>query len=350
MKIAKNGKEVAQEILDGARRLTSLGGAEPCVWVRPYSLPRDSMHQFVIFLKPEVTASGEGVDVRGVLDILIRVSESWNLAFGAIRLLSGRYLGSNQLMDAHYGVINRISRNGQSAISRSAAEALQETFKEDIDAGAKVVGGHQFLNAYPQFSSAALSVITDNVGTKKLAGGTYALPLRVFGQRYIVLNPFHPYQLEAFTGEDKSIFAFEGRSKTSWPDLRRRFTGATDPKKASDGSVRAELLKDFEKLGIQEISQGSNGIHVSAGPLEGMVELQRFFSDPTLEQALTPAQTCFGRDLLSAGMSDEIIKLFSENHIVNLESGPVSAFDLTEELDSREGVRRLAEASSLVAL
>lgn len=45
------------------------------------------------------------------------------------------------------------------------------------------------------------------------------------------------------------------------------------------GSIRAELLKNKEKSGMVAVNIASNGVHMSAGPLEGLVELQRFLSD-----------------------------------------------------------------------
>ena len=39
----------------------------------------------------------------------------------------------------------------------------------------------------------------DNLGTKRLAGGTYAMQLKVLGKPYILLNPFHAYQLVPYT-------------------------------------------------------------------------------------------------------------------------------------------------------
>lgn len=45
------------------------------------------------------------------------------------------------------------------------------------------------------------------------------------------------------------------------------------------GSVRRLFLQKKAELGFTDVSKGSNGVHMSAGPLEGMVEFIRFFSD-----------------------------------------------------------------------
>lgn len=109
----------------------------------------------------------------------------------------------------------------------------------------------------------------------------------------------------------------------SWADLRTKLCGATNPAKADEGkrhslilflfffiisfpithqptvavsiffliiflcyqfflpllgSIRAELLKNKEATGMIDVNMSSNGVHMSAGPLEGLVELQRFMS------------------------------------------------------------------------
>ena len=117
-------------------------------------------------------------------------------------------------MGQHYGVISAISREGVPVISEQAKKNLDEKFKADIEAGAAVLGGHQFLAKEPGFNAFSLSVLNDNLGTTRLAGGTsifainfpsseltnfcagtYAMKIKVLGKPVIILNPFHAYQL-----------------------------------------------------------------------------------------------------------------------------------------------------------
>ena len=56
----------------------------------------------------------------------------------------------------------------------------------------------------------------------------------------------------------------------SWRAFRREVIGATDPEAAADGSARAALRASWEELGLDAApSTGNNGVHASAGPLEG---------------------------------------------------------------------------------
>jgi hypothetical protein len=277
--------------------------------------------------------------------LLFDTAAQWQMGFRAIRLLSGSYLLQHSIMDAHYGVINRISRMGRDAISKEAEQSLVENFSPELEAGAIVLGGHQLLERNPQYTPATLSRLCDDIGTLKLAGGTYAMKLEDSGRQLIVLNPFHPYQLSDFTGTDKAIFVFEAITEAPWSEIRRSFAGATDPKKAKLGSIRAQFLENRVNLGIASVNQGSNGIHVSAGPIEGMVELHRFFSDPEANEDIPFSATNLGRGLLSSGFDDQEIERLASNIDLNVDNRIVSAFDLTEEMDTESAIDLLAKVA-----
>lgn len=298
-----------------------------------------SQNEFVIFLKPEVTDTARGVDVDGVVDLLVKLLGEFDVSVSRARIVNGAFMGQNEIMDAHYGVINRISKTGLSALGPDAANAAIEMAGGDR---ARVYGAHQFMEARPAVSGEALNIISDTIGTKKLGGGTYAVPVKVDGQPVAILNPFHPAQLAHFTAERKAIACLLCTSPRSWKDLRTDLIGATNPTKASPGAFRAQLLANMQKLGLAEVSQGMNGIHMSAGPLEGMVEIRRFFSDKG--QELQYADTRFGQALKAAGVSPDGIEKLAQNVTVHDGARAVSAFDATEEMDAVPAAQLLAKA------
>lgn len=312
------------------------------LWLKPYVPADGTRHQFIFFIKPEATA--KGVDLAEVLRIAEQTLARFKVDVGAVRILSADYLRRHQIMDQHYGVINRISKEGVPAITDSAKAKLQDSFGAIIEQGAPVLGGHQFLERHPDFTPVALSVLNDNIGTTKLGGGTYALSLKVLGKPTILLNPFHPYQLVPFTTSGNGIIVMEGLSTTSWHDLRAKLTGSTNPAKAAEGSLRHTLLLNKHRLGMAEVDQGNNGVHLSAGPLEGMVELRRFFGEPETGRTIAWNDTAFGRNLLNAGYSAEKIEQLAGNPTLTVDGNAVSAFDLTEERDAAEAVKRLTAA------
>jgi hypothetical protein len=312
-------------------------------WVAPYeAIQADSAHQFVLFLKPEATAVHEGVDVAAIIKMVFERLTSFETTVHAIRVLPAKYLKDHSIMDQHYGVINNISKNGESALTDAAREKLHTLFADEIADGAIIMGGHQFLDICPDISPLALSTMNDNVGTTKLGGGSYCMKLNVLGQVYLLLNPFHAYQLVPFTTGDRAIIVLECRSNQDWKVLRGNLTGSTNPATAAEGSIRAELLARKDEFNLKDVNQGSNGIHLSAGPLEGMVELQRFFTDHESDHALDWNEIQFGAQLAEAGKSADEICVLAGNANVDYQSESVSAFDLTEEINADESLRRLS--------
>jgi hypothetical protein len=312
-------------------------------WIRPY-VKGDTCggHQFVLFLKPEVTAMHLGVDTPAITKMVLERLTSFEVSVHAMRALPASYLATHHLMDQHYGVINAISQQGEAALTPAAREKLHQEFSEEIEAGARVLGGHQFLDVHPDFSPLALSVFNDNVGTTKLGGGSYCMKLDILGSVYLLLNPFHAYQLVPYTTGSNAILVFECRSSRDWADLRSNLTGTTNPATAAEGSIRAELLARQEEFNLPAVNQGTNGVHLSAGPLEGMVELQRFFTDHETGEALSWSDTHFGDSLMQQGKTGEEICILAQNPSITWNGTTGSAFDLTEELNADAALERLA--------
>src|SRR5262249_32948109 len=158
------------------------------------------------------------------------------------------------------GVISDVSRRGQEALSQQAMSFLRESYRTELDSGSEILGSHEFLERFPAFSPFSLSAISDNLGAKKVGGGTYCIKLKIEGKSFLVLNAFYPFMLEYFTKEDRSIVVFEGDSKTAWSTLRQEMVGVTNPTKAVDGSIRRTLLERRKEFGLSEVNQGVNGI------------------------------------------------------------------------------------------
>ena len=58
-----------------------------------------------------------------------------------------------------------------------------------------------------------------------------------------------------------------------WSKFRTDIVGATDPTAATKGSLRNKILEEWKALGLPfEPSTADNGVHASAGPVEGMRE------------------------------------------------------------------------------
>eukprot|EP01123_Difflugia_compressa_P008816 TRINITY_DN2752_c0_g1_i1.p1 TRINITY_DN2752_c0_g1~~TRINITY_DN2752_c0_g1_i1.p1 ORF type:complete len:345 (-),score=71.62 TRINITY_DN2752_c0_g1_i1:126-1160(-) len=338
--------ESIPQILEAFKTVTS--SSVDNIWVRKYTPPSSSsLHQFVFFLKPEATCVQEGVNVevclRKALTLLEKGVNGKPVHIGAIRVIGGPYLDKLSIMVQHYGVIAKISKEGESAISPQAREVLKTKFAEDIanwspeHYKSHILGGHQFLAKFPQFNAFSLLALNDNLTITRLGPGTYAIKVKVRGELFIVLNSFHPYQVVPYNAPGNAIIVFECLSELSWEDLRGKLAGPTNPADAPEGTIRHAYLRDKVECGLKDVDRGTNGVHMSAGPLEGMVELVRFFSD---FGNLTYGHTVFG-SLLSKVPSVKVDALAS-NPDGQYQGKTASVFDLTEEKDYKEAIEILS--------
>ena len=123
----------------------------------------------------------------------------------------------------------------------------------------------------------------------------------------------------------------------SWTDARNNFIGATNPTNANNGSLRKELLDNKNILGLAEVSQGINGVHLSAGPVEALVELKRYnsnFSDNSRIKEYSDYN--FGKKLLE-NFSENFENIVA-NVNIDVQGKATSIFDLTEEKNSDEAI------------
>jgi hypothetical protein len=296
-----------------------------------------SGNEFVIFSKPELGRLDEQ-RLAGVWDLFARAFADYGVRVHRVKIMTGPELEAAGAMQEHYGVINQISREGRPALTEAAEQALQSAYADTLE-GAEVIGGHQFLDRYPEVSAYALAMLFANADVERLGPGTYAASLRMDADRVIVLNGFHPRQLGFFTAEDTTCAFLHGSSTTDWETLRSELIGATDPAKAAAGSIRGRLKADPAAFGLSTVNSNFNGVHMSAGPLEGLGELDRFFGEV---QAL-PDWT-FAAALRAAGLSDDDLASLVANPVITVDGERGTAFDLTEGIDAEPAAAMLAKA------
>jgi len=128
------------------------------------------------FLKPEVTATYDGVKTSQIVaDVLKRLADA-KITVGGIRILSGQFLESSNMMAEHYGVISNISRHGHSVITESSKAKLEEIFGKELKAGTKVLGAHELLKELKgELNPFGLRVLNDNFGYNSFGWGYLCL-------------------------------------------------------------------------------------------------------------------------------------------------------------------------------
>jgi hypothetical protein len=264
------------------------------------------------------------------VNLILNALQRYDQTVVAACAIGGEYLDRHQIMRDHYGVIDRISREGEEALSPVARERLRQEFALD---DYQLLGAHQFLSRYPYFTASAVAVMYDNLQNHKLAGGTHCVEVTIRGRKTLLFNGFHPEQLDRYIVPGSSIFAIVCRTSAKWSSLRQDLTGATNPARAKEGSIRALLLRNAATIGLPEVSSGKNGVHVSAGPVEAMVEIRRFCSDLDRGQAVHLRDTTFG-SVLARDDQQGRLEFYASNPSTVAAAGVQPLFDVTEEMDA----------------
>lgn len=296
-------------------------------------------NEFVFFLKPELTLPGSEIDLKQILEIIADKFDEYNFNAVDIKILSAKYMEKHNIIGQHYGVINALARDAMHNLSDDALTKFNEVYDDDYKS-AHILGGLEFLEKHPDFSPVSLFYLWQNMENVKLAGGTYCVKLRIDKEPTYVINGFHPNQLEHFTSTGRLIVVFTIRTNTSWEVARNDFTGATNPENAKEGSIRKTLLNKAMELGLGGINMSKNGVHLSAGAVEGLVELIRFNSNYENGEELKPADFQFGRQL-QENFKPETVKTILVNTDIEVNGKAISVFDYTEEKDSDEAIQLL---------
>jgi hypothetical protein len=307
---------------------------------QPGTGPEPAGAEFVIFSKPELGRLSSA-DLAAVWDLFAASFAAYDVTVHRIKITTGPELDQAGVMQRHYGVINQISRLGRPALTEAAEKALGELLAE-VPEDAVVLGGHQLLERYAEVSPFALAMLFSNAKVSRLGPGTYAAPIRMDGMTVVILNGFHPRQLSFFTAADAVCAFLHGSSPTDWEVLRSELVGATDPSQANARSLRGTLYADPTSFGLTSVNSNFNGVHMSAGPLEGLGELDRFFGEV---QPLT--DWSFARTLAAAGASSDTISALLENPVIEADGGRGTAFDLTEGVNPEPAAKLLVGARRL---
>lgn len=305
----------------------------------------EGKNEFLFFLKPEITLDDEAIKLPQILDVVIDKLNEYNLAITRINALSANYLSDHKIIDNHYGVINRIANDAVNEISETARNKFKSLYGDDPE-NSTMLGGLEFIKEYPEYSPEKLNKLWESHEADKLAGGTYCVPLEIESKKVYLVNGFHPLQLEHFTQKGRSIITFNLVSDTDWHVARDAFIGATNPKDAKKGSLRNILNEQQEELGLY-ISPSRNGAHLSAGPVEGLIELMRYDSNFSKNIIQKPTNYRFGNKLYNQFDLDKADKLL-ENPTVRFRGRDISIFDITEEKNSDEALEMLSEIAKSI--
>jgi hypothetical protein len=308
--------------------------------VIPYRAPvglECETHQFLLMIKPEGLDVAAGVRVSDVFALVEEQLDRLHVRRHAVALFSSTQLRRDRILEAHYGVLNRVAHEGLRCLSPGTMKRLQIYCRSHGTPTARVVGAFELLEADGDFSPRSLETLCRNVETTKLGAGVYAVYVLVDGAPRIILNAFHPQQLESFHRPGGAFAFLECRSELGWQEIRSRLVGDTNPWSASPGTLRRSLLQSAERLGLSSISIGRNAVHVSPGPVEGMLAMVRYFLDGD-GRSIEWTETAFGAMLRRAGWERAESVPLDERMVRNASGDLVPLLEATEDMSWRQAL------------
>lgn len=297
-------------------------------------------NQFLMFIKPEIMLDDAKLKTKEMVNLVFDKIKEFGLTIHNIKASSAKYLDEHNIIAQHYGVINKIANDAKGSLSQGAKEKFKELYGKDIN-DVKLMGGSEFLKAYPEFTPYTADILWQAKTSKKLAGGTYIEDIKMDDETIYLVNGFHPRQLHHFTQSGRAIIVLTLSGDTSWEKIRENLIGNTFPEKADKGSIRGTFLARKVEFGLPEVTIANNGVHLSAGPIEGLIELIRYNSDFSDKSKIKSAKDfAFGQQL-HQNFDDATVEKILSNVNVDVDGKSVSVFDLTEVKDADEAITLL---------
>ncbi|MBN2763539.1 MAG: hypothetical protein JXR41_10640, partial [Bacteroidales bacterium] len=287
----------------------------------------------------EITLSSPGKKTEMIMEMLFIQLEKYGMELTDLRIINAQYLKQYNIIAQHYGIINAVSASPLKNMTDESKERFADLTGKSIKE-VMVLGSLEIFRYFPDFNASSLDYLWQNAKTEKLAGGTYVAKVVIDGKEIYLINGFHPRQLEHYVRPGRCIITMALSGDLSWKEARNAFIGATNPESALPGSLRNMLLQNRELFGLPSVSSSWNGFHLSAGPVEGLVELMRYTSDFSKDEYRLFTDFHFGK-MLAARFNNATIKKITDNTMIDTGGKKTSVFDLTEEKNSDEALALL---------
>lgn len=261
---------------------------------------------------------------------------------------TGDELKSQGIVDRHYGALARRAVHEDPAaleLDDATKTKFESTFGikwDDAVTEKKVCNMTEALKRLPSLTDLTMAAAWRAGGSVKLMPGTYVAKV----DDLFVVNGFYADMVSTWKQSSSRVLFYLVTWKEdnlSWADFRGKIIGSTDPEKAEASSIRGTLLHEYDsrfKL-EQKPTTSLNGVHASAGPIEGarecqiwgkMKESHVFILDQFARRAKVPA---------------DVWKSAMDNVKVDLPSGKKGLiFDVTEGMSGQQALDLLKEIAS----
>jgi len=293
-------------------------------------------NEFLLFVKPEIFMVEKAEPIKKTLELVFAKLNEFNVETNGMMIVGGKVLDQLEIMSSHYGFINRLSRSASKMLDRDDRTKMAEALGISLD-GHEILGGHEYLIKYPNENALDLDQLWFSRKSIKLRSGFYFQAYKKGNENIILVNGFHPAQLSHFTEPSHRILLIMAHSNTDWVTLRDRMIGNTFPERAERESIRGTLYAQPRAFGLESVSIANNGIHMSAGPYEGMFEIANFFGK-ILKLNLEQEPPLLLQRMFEAGMERSQALSALANPMIPSDSKPIDLFTATESMDTGKAI------------
>lgn len=306
--------------------------------IQPVNIGQETwQNELVLFIKPEIFLVKDSDKIENSINLVFEKLKQFDAHLDGILILGGKVMDKLEIMNRHYGFINKLSGSASKIISEDDQEKIKEVLNLDSLDNHYIFGGHEYLEEFTNENCFDLDTLWFTKKSIKIRSGFYIQSYEKQSQNIILVNGFHPAQLEHYTNPDHRILLMLIHSNTNWSVLKNEMVGATFPEKAVSQSIRGTLYDNPSKFGLQEVNIANNGVHLSAGAFEAMFEIVNFLGellkiDPKTEQPLIL------KKMINQGIdiSEGINAL--NNPVIISDPKEIDLFTATEDKDTDEAI------------
>jgi hypothetical protein len=286
--------------------------------------------RFVTMVKPEAMAPGSAEAALGET-LAVLEAEDVQVHRWAVEP-AARFLARGMLA-RHYPRLHRVAREGASALCDEARGRLAAFCESHGLDEQDTMTPYDAFVVDADLDAASLDTMLRDAGVTKLGPGSYVSQVALGGRHRALLNGFVPMMAEQHLERVAGLAVVECTSEREIADLRDNVLGTLDPGAAAPSTLRARVAEVVAERQGGTISEGRNGIHLSAGHLEGVFQVWHYLGAPLGEAVDTRA--------LAPGMEHpadhrRFSALAADPNLLVEGSSSISPFGVTEGLPLEE--------------
>lgn len=226
-------------------------------------------NEFVVLIKPECFKVTDSM--YDIVNAILTICENNKVTVNGFKAFNGNYAKEMAYIENEYYVLNRSARYGFDHIPFAYQSEIIRKYPE-----CTTISAYGFLyHSNGDYTAKTLEEVTETRLSDKIGNGTYILPIEYHGEKYAVINPFHPEQINHFYNSKHITVALFCQSDMDYSMLANHCIGNYVPERAEKSSIRYHLYNNQGKYGLT-INRLFNGVHISPSPLEGMFGYYRY--------------------------------------------------------------------------